>query len=65
MNPHYKIISYVDKIITILEIQSMSTEQFDTLYLNTTFKNKNISIFAIYSSPKNSYQQIKKNILFP
>ena len=63
MNPHYGIISYVDKIITILEIQSMSTEQFDTLYLNTTFKNKNISIFAIYSSPKNSYQQIQKHLI--
>ena len=41
----------------------MSTEQFDTLYLNTTFKNKNISIFAIYSSPKNSYQQIQKHLI--
>ena len=63
MNTHYGIISYVDKIITILEIQSMSTEQFDTLYLNTIFKNKNISIFAIYSSPKNSYQQIQKHLI--
>ena len=63
MNPHYGIISYVDKIITKLEIQSMSTEQFDTLYLNTTFKNKNISIFAIYSSPKNSHQQIQKHLI--
>ena len=47
MNPHYGIICYIDKIITILEIQSMSTERFDTLYLNTTFKSKNISILAI------------------
>ena len=26
INPHYGIISYIDKMITILEIQSMSTE---------------------------------------
>ena len=65
MNPHYGIISYIDKIITILEIQSMSTEQFDTLYLNTTFKNKNISIFAIYNSPKKFHTNKYKKHLIP
>ena len=50
-------------MITMLEIQSMSTEQIDALYFNTRFKSKKISIFAIYSSPKNSYQQIQKHLI--
>ena len=47
MYPHYGITSHINKIITTLEIQSMSTEQFNTLYLNTIFKNKNIYICNI------------------
>ena len=61
-NPHYGIIFYINQIFTILEIQYMSTETIDTLYLNTIFKNKTISIFAIYNSPKNSYEQLQKHI---
>ena len=41
----------------------MSTETFDTLYINITFKSKTISIFSIYNSPKNSYLQIEKHLI--
>ena len=41
----------------------MSTETIDTLYMNIMFKSKNISIFAIYNSPKNSYLQLQKHLL--
>ena len=40
----------------------MSTETIDTLYTNITFQKKNISIFSIYNSPKNSYHHFRKHI---
>ena len=61
-NPYYGIISYVKNNIKINKIEYLSTETIDTLYLNITFKNKNISIFAIYNSPKNTYNQFEKHI---
>ena len=40
----------------------MSTETIDTLYTNVTINKKNISIFSLYNSPKNSYDQLQKHL---
>ena len=41
----------------------MSTEIIDTLYMNISHKNKHISIFAIYNSPKNTYTNLINQLL--
>ena len=41
----------------------MSTETIDTLYMNILHQNTNISIFAIYNSPKNTYTNLSKHLL--
>ena len=63
MTPNYGIISYLKNEIEILQVQYMSTETIDTLYMNITLKSRNISIFSIYNSPKNSYLQIEKHLI--
>ena len=62
-NPHYGIISYINKTLEITKIEYMSIETIDTLYMNVTFKNKKISIFSIYNSPNNSYSQTEKHLI--
>ena len=58
ITPHHGIISYMDTSLTINSIQNISTDTIDTLYMNISYKNKNISIFAIYNSPKNTYAHL-------
>ena len=41
----------------------MSTEIIDTLYMKISHKNKHISIFAIYNSPKNTYTNLINHLL--
>ena len=41
----------------------MSTEIIDTIYMNISHKNKHISIFAIYNSPKNTYTNLINHLL--
>ena len=41
----------------------MSTEIIDTLYMNISHKNKHISIFTIYNSPKNTYTNLINHLL--
>ena len=41
----------------------MSTEIIDTLYMNISHKNKHISIFKIYNSPKNTYTNLINHLL--
>ena len=41
----------------------MSTQTIDTLYINISHKNKNISNFAIYNTPKNTYTHLINNLL--
>ena len=62
-NPHYGIISFLKTEINILKVQYLSTEKIDTLYLHLTFKKQNVSIFAIYNSPKNLYCDFEKHII--
>ena len=61
--PYYGIISYIKNNIKINNIEYLSKETIDTLYINITFHNKNISIFAIYNSPKNTYNYFEKHIV--
>ena len=61
--PYYGIISYIKNNIKINRIEYLSKETIDTLYINITFHSKNISIFAIYNSPKNTYNYFEKHIL--
>ncbi|MCG8624091.1 MAG: hypothetical protein MJE68_19125, partial [Proteobacteria bacterium] len=61
-NPYYGIITYIKNNIQINNIEYFSTETIDTLYINITFRAKDISIFAIYNSPKNTYNQFQKHI---
>ena len=41
----------------------MSTKTIDTLYMNISHKNKHISIFTIYNSPKNTYTNLINHLL--
>ena len=61
-HPYYGIIAYVNNTIKINNIEYLSTETIDTLYMNITSKHKNISIFTIYNSPKNTYKKLEKHI---
>ena len=63
INPHHKIISYIHNSVTINRIENMSTETIDTLYINISYRNKHISIFAIYNSPKNTYTNLTNHLL--
>ena len=51
-HPYYGIIAYVKNTIKINNIEYLSTQTIDTLYMNITSKHKNISIFTIYNSQK-------------
>ena len=57
-SPHYGIIEYIHTKIQINKCEYMSTETIDTLYTNITLQKKNISIFSIYNSPKNTSKNI-------
>ena len=63
LNPHHGIISYINPSITLNSIENMSTETIDTLYMNISHQNTNISIFAIYNSPKTTYTNLSKHLL--
>ena len=71
INPHCGIISYINSSLKITHfcyifcnsIQNMSTEIIDTLYMNISHKNKHISIFTIYNSPKNTYTNLINHLL--
>ena len=63
INPHCGIISYIKSSLKINSIQNMSTEIIDTLYMNISHKNKHISIFTIYNSPKNTYTNLINHLL--
>ena len=63
LNPHHGIISYINPSITLNSIENMSTKTIDTLYMNISHQNTNISIFAIYNSPKNTYTNLSKPLL--
>ena len=60
--PYYGIISYIKNNIKINNIEYLSKETIDTLYINITFHNKNISIFAIITAQK-IHTTILKNTL--
>ena len=63
LNPHHRIISYINPSITLNSIENMSTETIDTLYMNISYQNTQISIFTIYNSPKNTYNNLYKHLL--
>ena len=63
INAHCGIISYINSSLKINSIQNMSTEIIDTIYMNISHKNKHISIFAIYNSPKNTYTNLINHLL--
>ena len=62
INPHCGII-YINSSLKINSIQNMSTEIIDTLCMNISHKNKHISIYAIYNSPKNTYRNLINHLL--
>ena len=63
INRHRRIISYINSSVINNSIQNMSTKTIDTLYMNISHKNKHISIYAIYNSPKNTYTNLINHLL--
>ena len=63
INPHHGIISYLHNSVTVNKIENISTETIDMLYMNIHHNTKNISIFAIYNSPKNTYTNLINHLL--
>ena len=61
-NPHYGIISYINNSVTVNQIRNLSTNTIDTLLMNISYKKTDLTIFATYNSPKNSFSHFEKHI---